>query len=330
MTPSAAWPPIAKGPFAPDRPVTFLPKRMRASNEGGVRAGSLITHSFLLENDSSGPLTIERVQPACSCTIAAVGKKTVPPGADTSIRITLDTKGLAGNASKKTSVLVSSGDRRHIVQLTLEGSVVVDERVFPDCVDFGVIEPGQRVSRFVEIRHTDPGFRILGVDTDCAADVRWARASHGSSAGCKLEIVSPKGSDQSKVEGHVFLHTNDRQRPIITIAIRWRCLPHVRLETESLLLEVADPNGIFQGTVEVLTSSEEIQDVRFDGTDDFLGARWLRNQEAGRYFIHANVRPRESDRVFYGVLCVEVVTKTDRYPLKLRVCAVTDRQARPD
>ena len=75
---------------------------------GKVKQGITLTYEFVFKNDGDDTLTIKNVETSCGCTAALVSNKKVEPGKAGKIKVSLDTKGYAGEVVK--FVYVESDD----------------------------------------------------------------------------------------------------------------------------------------------------------------------------------------------------------------------------
>jgi hypothetical protein len=81
---------------------------------GNVRAGTVLDREIKISNTGKKELMIRHAQSNCSCLTVAPGLRTLKPGQETSMKITLDTKGRTGPQNK--SVTIYSTDPQNPVQ----------------------------------------------------------------------------------------------------------------------------------------------------------------------------------------------------------------------
>ena len=89
---------------------------------GAVVQGTLVQHSFALQNQGAGDLHIDGVVAPCGCTVAVLSDHTVPPGGAAELHVTFDTARFGGRKTKKVSVSTDDPDQP-VVELTLTGEV---------------------------------------------------------------------------------------------------------------------------------------------------------------------------------------------------------------
>ena len=63
---------------------------------GKAEEGTIVEAKFHLTNVGDAPLDIQRVVPACGCTVAAFEKKSFAPGESYDLTVKFDTRGFFG------------------------------------------------------------------------------------------------------------------------------------------------------------------------------------------------------------------------------------------
>lgn len=90
---------------------------------GNVKAGTVLDREIKITNTGKKELTIRHAQSNCSCLTVAPGLRVLKPGQETTMKITLDTKGRTGPQNK--SVTIYSTDPQNPVQrITFTTAVV--------------------------------------------------------------------------------------------------------------------------------------------------------------------------------------------------------------
>jgi hypothetical protein len=111
--PSAATPPVlADTPLEVDEPWVDL---------GSMVKGTVTTHTFVLRNTGSEPLTITRAFPSCGCTVTKFDE-TIPPGGEGEVEATVDTATVTGRSSTSIGIFVE-GHRQPAAVLELQYEV---------------------------------------------------------------------------------------------------------------------------------------------------------------------------------------------------------------
>jgi len=115
-----------------------------------------VKHTFVVKNEGASTLTIDRVKPACGCTVANISSKTLEPGQTSEIAADLSLKGRTGLQSK-TMTVYSNDPQQPTLILTLKGNATSDIMVTPTSVPLGnALLEGQVVTKEVKITCRKP------------------------------------------------------------------------------------------------------------------------------------------------------------------------------
>jgi hypothetical protein len=87
----------------------------RMHDFGHVQAGTVIDHTFILDNPGQDTLRIEKVQTTCGCTVAGTDSREIPSLGTVEMPVTLETKGRAGDLTQSIMVLFENGENRTYV-----------------------------------------------------------------------------------------------------------------------------------------------------------------------------------------------------------------------
>lgn len=91
---------------------------------------TVVTHDFIIANQGTAPLSIERVRTSCGCTTASY-TKTVEPGAEGKIAIKGHTRGYGGRKFSKTITVYTNDPKQEKILLYLSGNVEAFARIEP-------------------------------------------------------------------------------------------------------------------------------------------------------------------------------------------------------
>src|ERR1700719_2182584 len=91
---------------------------------GSVLNAIPVAHVFKIHNAGTGTLVIGGVQTSCGCTAAKPTKSQLPPGEDSDIAVTFDTRYDKGPATRTITVYTNDPAAKSIV-LTIKGDVKV-------------------------------------------------------------------------------------------------------------------------------------------------------------------------------------------------------------
>jgi hypothetical protein len=115
---------------------------------GTVLNAEPVAHVFKIRNTGTGTLIIGLVQTSCGCTAAKPTKSEVPPGDDTDIGVSFDTRFDNGPATRTITVYTNDPKAQSIV-LTMKGDVKVQVEAAPAQVAFGDVKHGTEETRRV-------------------------------------------------------------------------------------------------------------------------------------------------------------------------------------
>lgn len=140
---------------------------------GTIGTGAEGSHAFVIRNTGAAPLVLSRGSSSCSCTVSdfepdagvGSGTKTIPPGEETSVKVTWRGKGGGGPFRQQVTILTNDPARPEIA-LVVEGAVVPTWKAAPDLIAFPKLsaEDGATATvRVVTYGAEPPTIESLGV-----------------------------------------------------------------------------------------------------------------------------------------------------------------------
>ena len=112
-----------------------------------------VRHEFVIKNIGDQPLHIAQIQTTCGCLATNPGPRTVPPGEQTTIEITLRADRMQGPISKRTNVICNDPTQQ-VVPLTMSGTVRQAFTLDPVFVNFPELNRDQpTVATFTLTNH---------------------------------------------------------------------------------------------------------------------------------------------------------------------------------
>lgn len=110
----------------------------RSFDFGTVARGSQLRHAFPVVNRSDREIRILEWRTKCGCTDVKVGAKSIPPGTQTTVEVTVDTTRFLGHKPSGLTLIFESPS---YVQVDLNTSCYIrgDITVSPGQVDFGIV-----------------------------------------------------------------------------------------------------------------------------------------------------------------------------------------------
>ena len=164
---------------------------------GSVLNAVPVAHVFKIHNAGTGTLVIGGVQTSCGCTAAKPTKSQLPPGEESDIAVTFDTRYDKGPATRTITVYTNDPAAKSIV-LTIKGDVKVQVEAAPAQVAFGDVKHGTDQTRQVLLNDlvggTDPAkaqreFEVKSI-TNASPNIKVAAAPRtDGKAGAALTVT---------------------------------------------------------------------------------------------------------------------------------------------
>lgn len=220
---------------------------------GEVRFGEVVTHTFELHNTDSVPVTIEDLQPTCSCTVPLIsytdeagqivrGRRlgepviTLPPGAVAQLRLEVDSRHIRYKNTDKLTMVVVRCDSKNTPFLRLEAHLLVTQayQATPELIDLGdvPVSSGARGKSDVITGLPGAGYRILGVleeSEGLEARVVEQPIAEGTLWQVQVNLVPPL--EEGLWQGKVLLNSTgpdgDGEDEPLEIGVRGRVVPDV-------------------------------------------------------------------------------------------------------
>ena len=123
-------------------------------NFGQVKEGEVIKHIFTVKNDGVAELIIHNVAPSCECTTANEFPKSLAPGQEGKIALSINTKGISGK-TLRTADIFSNDPLQPKVQLMLKlDAVKTEEKKMPEktVLDFSLNNIDGKATKLSEYR----------------------------------------------------------------------------------------------------------------------------------------------------------------------------------
>lgn len=131
---------------------------------GTVDAGHEVAHKFKVKNTGKSDLTIQSVNPSCGCTVSDF-TKTIPPGQEGTVTLTVKTEGFRGEI-QKTATVVSNDPLNPNVTLTIKANVKPVIDIQPAAYLSIQVEKGQPAEGKVTLINNDKQpLKILAVES---------------------------------------------------------------------------------------------------------------------------------------------------------------------
>ena len=89
--------------------------------------GQKLKHRFAFTNTGTVDLQLDKVEPACGCTVANFTKTAVPPGGKGYVELVFDTKGKHGNQIKTATITSNASGPPKV--LTITSQVITEDEI---------------------------------------------------------------------------------------------------------------------------------------------------------------------------------------------------------
>ena len=93
-------------------------------NFGSLKAGEVVSYTFVFRNIGTKTLTIDKVDSGCGCTKVNIPDKSIEPGMEGQIEVIYDSSGEVGNQLKTITLFSNTGEKAK--QLFIKAQVTND------------------------------------------------------------------------------------------------------------------------------------------------------------------------------------------------------------
>jgi len=195
-----------------------------------LQAAAKLEHRFVLRNTADCPVRVVKQTSGCSCTVAAISDKLIPPGGALEVAVSTDWSGRAGRQLADIVLTTDYAPNRHTV-LSMTGWVKSPAVVSPARISFGLLRPGQQAARMVEVAEgTDSRpFRITQVTVSSQllavarvneqGDETPAVPLEGAPGRFVVKIAAPDVKPATN-EASVVFHTDLVELPVLELIVR--------------------------------------------------------------------------------------------------------------
>ncbi|HXU47166.1 MAG TPA: DUF1573 domain-containing protein [Thermoanaerobaculia bacterium] len=270
---------------------------------GVVAKGDQIVHDFLIKNDGTAALEIQRVEPGCGCTVAQFDK-TVAPGATGKVHAVVDTSTFTGPISKGVTVYTSDSDVPRI-QLTIQAKIEPYIQVKPGYARYISVQGESKEGTITQSLWTPDGSdfaieKVVSPFPYLKASFREAKTEERQkdAKGKQWQVditldnfAAPVGS----IADYVTVYTTHPKQKLVQIPVSGFVRP---------VLAVTPPAGDF-GSVEVKEPIKKTLNVRNFATEDIkitsldnsmegkgMAAAFQSVQEGREYMLQVTLDPK--------------------------------------
>ncbi|MCI4397320.1 MAG: DUF1573 domain-containing protein [Acidobacteria bacterium] len=185
---------------------------------GAISKGSPVQAEFILENKGEGTLQIQRVQPACGCTVASFDHE-IAPGKSGKISATVNTQAYQGPIVKTIQVFTNDQAMQNF-QLTIKADVKAILSVQPsENQQCGLVFEGQPVEKEFTIHSEDnTPFKITQVQTE-DTKLRYDVTSDKDGLTAHFKVTVPANYPVGPITGRFVLSTTHPKAPTLNLNV---------------------------------------------------------------------------------------------------------------
>jgi len=221
---------------------------------GEVKRGTPAVHSYIFKNEGTADLEIKRVAPTCGCT-ASEFTKTVPPGQEGKITLSVATENYTGPVSKTAEVYTNDPQKD---QFTLVINFIVPSDMTPKGRVVGPFIVGPTNQWSSRVPHGLTASGLIAITNNTEQPVKITKLNPGGEA-FKVNLQTleegkrysinfnsveslPVGSHKQTVR----LATDSKETPELTVELEAVVFPAVTVNPMNLVFEnvpVSDPES---------------------------------------------------------------------------------------
>ena len=184
---------------------------------GKIYEDRALTHTFVIQNTGTAPLNIEDVDPDCACTVPSFDK-TIPPGGQGNITLTLKPFSVIHQFKKETKVRINDPNQP-MLNLVLTGVAQPFIEIQPSHIVRLRGAPGDDIRGQVRfISHLPMPFQITQFRTTIPDKIEVTLKPEVPDKVYVLE-VRPKGQVSGPFAGVIELFTNSKERPRLIVRV---------------------------------------------------------------------------------------------------------------
>lgn len=225
-----------------------------------IPQGKQLEHKYILRNIGDEELEIQRIVPACGCTVPELDESLIQPGAETVLTVQLDTRGMYGR-KEKTVRLYTNDPQLPTALLTLRGEIEPEVLVEPYRVDFGTVihsnDPEDGAEQGVTIRIRDGLRARIG---ELSTRSKWLEITEVSrvknrvvEASVRLKSEVPIGEFRDRV----VIRVTGAQQRTVNLPIYASIKKQIEVEPPVLAFGVLPTTGSMQREVKIFNRGKK-------------------------------------------------------------------------
>jgi hypothetical protein len=184
---------------------------------GKIYEDRALTHTFVIQNTGTAPLNIEDVDPDCACTVPSFDK-TIPPGGQGNISLTLKPFSVIHQFKKETKVRLNDPDQP-MLHLTMTGVAQPFIEIQPSHIVRLRGAPGDDIRGQVRFTsHLPTPFQITQYRTTIPDRIEVSLKAEVPDKVYVLEVRN-KGQQSGAYAGLIELFTTSKERPRLIVRV---------------------------------------------------------------------------------------------------------------
>jgi hypothetical protein len=244
-------------------------------------ASAPLVQDFILRNEGTAPLEIGQVEKVCDCTSFEIGARTVPPGGETTVTVTVDPRGKRGRFAE--GIRIETNDPlKSWVSFLIIGEAYDPIEIEPNPLDFGLLPAGALpAAQFgLQVAVHDPTIEGLA-DAIPSSDILTCRIEPDGDKRYQVPIVLHPGPPDALVDAAVTLTFAGATPQKIVVPVRGLICSDIEPSRRFLRLAEFLQRSPMSQTV-YLTSTHSFQIVKIDGPDWLTTTSTRLPETAGR------------------------------------------------
>jgi hypothetical protein len=265
---------------------------------GAVTEGDSLKHTFIIKNEGSGPLVLDRVQTSCGCTVAEIKNKEIAPGATGQLDVTFNTKGRPGDQNKIITVLSNDAATPRLnltVKAKVESLLAFDQPRFAASKTLHI--GGQETMEGTVGGKLADQAKFAIEQTTGGDDVTAELVTKTEGDKQRQAIkVTVKGSKIGNFHGNVTLTTGLEQVPKLVFPFSWNVLGNVEVMPRALYFGIGGPPSPSGKDERIIQVKSHLADFKLKGAKVTSGpfkAQVVRTDAGTGYEVHVAVTDRD-------------------------------------
>lgn len=288
---------------------------------GTVSQGTVLNHEFVIKNLGNADLNIQRVVPACGCTVASVSPDNIAPGSQGKIKVEFDTTDFSGDKLKLVRLFTNDIDAQ-MSSLTIKGIVEPNLLVEPARVFMGdLVRLGPVLGQAKEVSaKVRPGssVKILGVSSLSSNLI--LKVLEQSSTSLKFSVAIAGQAQLGELRERLVVDLEDSKgKYSVNVPVFAIIVGQVKLNPATISMGLIEGTKAYEKFVKLENlGSQPINITKLESADPAITASFKVIEAGKRFVIHVVVDPLKLKRDLKSHVKVFTSNATEE-PLQLNV-----------